>query len=147
MIRRTRPGWRWPAAIGAVLAVPLALAVSVDMSDDATGLLALVGLAALLVGGVTWEAVAGLSARRRGAGVMRPVVAATASYFIGASIVLSIAWLVALRWTTIRGFDVSTSVGVGALASLWIAAAISAGVVVLVVGASSALWKRPPQPS
>lgn len=145
MSLRTRRGWR-AAAIGAVLAVPLA-AVSLDVSDDATGLLAMVGLVSLLAGGVVWEAIAALSARRRRIGVMRPVLAATASYFLGASIVLSIAWLVALRWTTMRGFDVSTSVGVGALASLWIAAAISAGVVVLVVGASSALWKRPPQPS
>jgi hypothetical protein len=142
---RTSPRWRGPVVIGAALAMPLALAVCTDMSERATDVLAVLGSVALLAGGVAWETAAGLAARRRGVGTTRPVLVAGASYFLGASIVRSVAWLVALQRSTLRGVGVSPSVYVAGLASLWVAAAISAGVVVLVVGASAHL-QRPPDP-
>ena len=134
--------WRF-AAIGAALAMPLALSAVADLGDVA-GLLAVVATSALLAGGVICGTTAGLSARRRGFLGVYPVIATMAVYFVGASGVLAMAWLIALRWSTLRGFIVSPSVGIGALVTLWIVAAISAAVVIVALAATNVASQRRP---
>lgn len=134
--------WLSGAVSGAVFALPLAVALAMKLPEAVAELIGVGGVVVLVIGGVVSQVTAGLAARRLETGITWRVARATVSYFVGASVVLSAAWLVALRWSTLHGFDVATSIGIGALVSLWSIAAISGVVVGVVVRASTALLGR-----
>jgi hypothetical protein len=100
--------------------------------------LAAVAVLAVFVAGLAVQIRAGLAAMRVPRNPLRPVLDATACYWLGASVGSTLAWTALLSSEFAFPVEAGLRVGLGDLLALWVYAAVTGAVVAAV---TSAAWR------